>query len=191
MTEESPPGIGTVAQEAARLIEDMATMARSGYGRSNGSSAYAGEPAQEPVWADAPPAASPADDYDPDDYEPEGHHATGHAAGGSEAGDDSREDACSMCGGERDNTQRDETPSTCKICPLCRGISLLRSVRPETVDMLADLALSVAAGLRDVATRSRASDSASSARSRPGGSPDPGRDSVQDIPVDDESQGQR
>jgi len=66
---------------------------------------------------------------------------------------------------------------------------LLRSVRPETVDLLADLAMSVAASLRDVATRSRASDSGSSARSTSGGSPDVERVSVQNIPVDDESEG--
>lgn len=162
MTEESPPGIGTVAQEAARLIEDMATMAHSGYNRSNDSSGYAGEPPEEPASPDAPPTAGPSDDF---------------------------EDPCSMCGGERGNAPRDDTPSTCNICPLCKGIALLRSVRPETVDMLADLALSVAAGLRDVAARSRASDS--SARSSSHGAPDPGRDSVQDIPVDEESEGQR
>ena len=46
MTEQSPSAIGTVAQEAARLIEDMATMARSSYSRVDDPSPYAGEPAQ-------------------------------------------------------------------------------------------------------------------------------------------------
>jgi len=169
MTEQSPSAIGTVAQEAARLIEDMATMARSAHARSEDPSPYAGEPAAEPVSPDAPQAAGQAADGEAGDAEAKGHTSTG---------------ACSECG-----AQRDDTPETCKLCPLCRGISLFRSVRPETVDLLADLAQSVAAGLRDVAMRSRASDPASSATPAPGGPPEGDRTTVQDIPVDDESEG--
>lgn len=174
MTEQSPSAIGTVAQEAARLIEDMATMARSSYGRGDDPSSYAGEPAQEPVSPDAPDAAPPAGEYD--------------------AADESAEDVCSQCGASRDHTpggatSRDGTSSSCRLCPLCRGIALLRSVRPETVDLLADLAVSVAASLRDVAARSRASDPTSSARSTSGDPPGAERVSVQNIPVDDESEG--
>jgi hypothetical protein len=65
---------------------------------------------------------------------------------------------------------------------------LLRVVRPETVDLLADLAVAIAASLRDVATRARAADPASSARPASGASD---RVTVQDIPVDDESEGRR
>lgn len=65
---------------------------------------------------------------------------------------------------------------------------MLRTVRPETVDLLADLALSVAASLRDVAVRSRASNPAQSNRSGAGPTDTDG-DHVQDIPVDDESEG--
>jgi hypothetical protein len=177
MTEQSPSTIGTVAQEAARLIEDMATMARSSYSRGDDPSPYAGEPAQEPVSPDAPDA--------PDAAPP---------AAGYEAADESAGDVCSKCGAERDHTPgggtlRDGTPSSCRLCPLCRGIALLRSVRPETVDLLADLAVAVAASLRDVATRSRASDPTSSARSTSGDPPGAERVSVQNIPVDDESEG--
>src|SRR5665647_3945741 len=60
MTEQPPSQIGTVAQEAARLIEDMATMARSTYSRGNDSSPYAGEPAEEPVWPHTPDPACAA-----------------------------------------------------------------------------------------------------------------------------------
>jgi hypothetical protein len=163
MTEQPPSAIGTVAQEAARLIEDMATMARSTSSRGEDPSPYAGGRAQEPGRPDAPHAAHPADD--------------------PEAADEPSAGTCSVCGGESD-----KTPTACRICPLCRGIGLLRSVRPETVDLLADLALAVAASLRDVATRSRASDPASSARPA-SGSPDGDRTTVQDIPVGDESEG--
>jgi hypothetical protein len=184
MTEQSPSAIGTVAQEAARLIEDMATMARFSYSRGDDPSPYAGQRAQEPVWPEASPAAGPAE-----------HHQTG----GADATDEPSERTCSMCGAESGgtpghdtpghDTTGGDTPSTCKICPLCRGIEMLRSVRPETVDMLADLAMSVAGSLRDMAVWSRASDPTSSARSTPGGPPEPDRAPVQDIPVGDESEG--
>jgi hypothetical protein len=184
MTEQSPSTIGTVAQEAARLIEDMATMARPSYSRgndsgpdsANDSGPYTSEPAPEPAWAQTAHAAGPAG------HQPEGD---------TDAKDEPPQGSCSMCGAENGDTPRHDRSSTCRICPLCRGIELLRSVRPETVDMLADLAISVAGSLRDVATRSRASDPTSAARPTPGGPPEPGRAPVQDIPVDDESEGSR
>ena len=86
MTEQPQPAIGTVAEEAARLIEAMATMARSS--TSQDPSRYAGGPAQEPVPPDAPPAAGPADDPEP-----------APSAG-----------ACSACGGERDGP-----PIACRL----------------------------------------------------------------------------
>jgi hypothetical protein len=206
MTEESPSGIGTVAQEAARLIEDMATMARSGYGRGDAPGPYAGESAREPSSPGVPPTARHTEEDEPADragraeagrpggVPPEGERPEGERPrGGPEAessGGESPDGPCRMCGGESEYTH-DDTPSTCKICPLCRGIALMRSVRPETVDLLADLALSLAATLRDVATRSRASDPGPFARSASGGPPAPGRDSVQDIQVDDENEGGR
>ena len=186
MTEQSPSTIGTVAQEAARLIEDMATMARSGYSRGDesgpcpsepaASEPAPSEPAPEPAWVQAAHAAGPA-----------GHQPAGDA----NADDEPSAGSCSMCGGEDGDTPRHDSSSTCRLCPVCRGIELLRSVRPETVDMLADLAMSVAGSLRDVAVWSRASDPTSSARPTSGGSPKPGRAPVQDIPVDDESEGSR
>ena len=173
MTEQSTSGIGTVAQEAARLIEDMATMARSSY--SSG--------------ADAPPEASqPAPGAQAGAPSgPAGHQG----AGGQRGADKPPETTCSVCGAQNGQAPRHDGFSTCKICPLCRGIALLRSVRPETVDMLADLALSVAGSLRDVAVWSRASDPGTSARPGPAGPPEPGRPPVQDIPVDDDSEGSR
>jgi len=62
----------------------------------------------------------------------------------------------------------------------------MRSVRPETVDRLADLASAVAASLRDMATQSRASGPDSEAGSGSGRSSD--RATVQDIRVDDEDE---
>jgi len=166
MTEQTQSAIGTVAQEAARLIEDMATMARSSSGRSDDPGPFGGGPAQEPASAEARHAERPAED--------------------PEAADEPAPGVCSACGGERV-----DTAVTCRLCPLCRGVALLRSVRPETVDLLADLAVSIAASLRDVATRARAADSASSAGAASQGRRDRDRATVQDIPVEDESEGCR
>jgi hypothetical protein len=210
MTEESESAIGTVAQEAARLIEDMAAMARSSSGRVDSPRPYAGKPAQQPYWPEAAEAGPAEDqawgpagdydaqDYDAQDYEAEDYDSKGYAAEGERAEgerpgatDESFEDTCSFCGAD---AERDDTPSICRLCPLCKGIALLRSVRPETVDLLADLALSVAASLRDVAKRSRASDHGSpahgsSAHGSSARSPSHAdRSSVQDISVDDESE---
>jgi hypothetical protein len=207
MTQESPFPIGTVAQEAARLIEDMATMARWNHSGDQ-TSRYAGEPAEEP-FSPRPQdrAAQPQDPemqdpetQDPETQDPEtqdraaqdregqGQEGPGQERQGSGSTDKPSEGACSQCGAQPGDTRGDDIPSSCQLCPLCRGIGLLRSVRPETVDLLADLAMSVAAGLRDFALWSRASEPASPATSSPG-SPDPDRAPVQDIPVGDESEG--
>ena len=168
MTEQTQPANGTVAEEAARLIEAMASMARSRTGSNQEHSSYAGGPAEEP--------ASPgvADDS----------RRSEHPGAGSDG-------TCSACGGERDST-----PVACRLCPLCQGIALLRSVRPETVDRLADFASAVASSLRDVATQSRAAGpTPSTARPASAGRPaatrpsDGGRATVQDIQVDDEVEG--
>ena len=199
MTEQTPFVIGTVAQEAARLIEDMAAMARSGYSRAD-PGPYANEPAPEPgsdgeceapdepgAQSGAHPGARPTQDREARDRATRDRRtgdrqAGDQPAGDHEAGDDSSAGVCSACGADGD-----ATPASCRICPLCRGIALLRSVRPETVDLLADLALSVAAGLRDTASRSRAS--APPPPPKPGsGGPADGDRKVQDIPVDDESE---
>jgi hypothetical protein len=168
MTEQTQCAIGTVAQEAARLIEDMAAMARSSSGRSDDPSGFGGRPAQEPP-ADARHNERPAEERQSE--RPADEPAPG---------------LCSVCGGVRD-----DTAATCRLCPLCRGVALLRSVRPETVDLLADLAVSIAASLRDVATRARAADPASSAGAASQGPRDGDRATVQDIPVEDEGEGYR
>lgn len=143
-------------------------MAHSGASHGEGLRPYPGAPAQEPPPPQAPPAAPPEDD-EAEDWE---------------AADEPPVGVCNVCGGERA-----QTPATCRLCPVCRGIALLRSIRPETVDLLADLALAMASSLRDVATRSRASDPASHGSSRPAGPGEGSRATVQDIHVDDESEG--
>lgn len=181
MTEQTHPGNGTVAQEAARLIEAMASMARS-TARDQGTSSYAGEPAGE---------SGPGG--------PAGQFRTGGPAGESGPGahearpsplhaqpspnNDEPDGACSACGGARERT-----PVACKLCPVCQGIALLRSVRPETVDRLADFAAAVASSLRDMAAQSRGSGPWTAAQPA-SGSPSGGGATVQDIHVDDEDEG--
>jgi hypothetical protein len=214
MTDQFPPAVGTVAQEAARLIEDMATMARSSYTRTEEPRTYAGPPAQEPESpaAESEPAIEACsmcgaqsdgargfesyDGYDNSDLDsdrttmdpndPGWSDASSNSPGSRSGSSDS--DASDFMGshGTRD---RGEIPTTCRLCPLCKGIELLRAVRPETVDLLADLALSLATTLRDVAKRSRSSDHGGSATSGPGASAAADRPTVQDILVDDETEG--
>jgi hypothetical protein len=193
MTEQTQCEIGTVAQEAARLIEDMATMARSRSGRSDDPSPFGGGPAQDPVPAEARHTERPAEERHTQRPAEERHtqrpaeeRHTQRPAEDPEAADEARPGVCSGCGGERD-----DTPATCRLCPLCRGVALLRSVRPETVDLLADLAVSIAASLRDVATRARSADPGSSAEAASQGTRGGDRATVQDIPVEDESEGCR
>ncbi len=158
MTDQPQPSIGTVAEEAARLISAVATMARTSADTAHDPSPYAGEP------EDAPPQRASSPDAPSGDPSPNAARS------------------CSACGGESDGT-----PVACRLCPLCQGIALLRSVRPETVDRLADLASAVATTLRDMATQSRASGPGSGAGSG-AGRPSDGR-VVQDIRVDDEDEG--
>ena len=164
MTDQPQLSIGTVAEEAARLISAVATMARSSADTTHDPSPYAGEPAQDPA---SPERAASV-----------GAPSVAPSGGPSP----SAAPACSACGGVTDGT-----PVACKLCPLCQGIALLRSVRPETVDRLADLASAVATTLRDMATQSRSSDPGSGSGQGPG-SPSDGA-TVQDIRVDDGDEG--
>ena len=154
MTEQTHSANGTVAEEAARLIEAMASMARSTAGGGQGPDQYVDGSAQD--------SAAAAQDASPE----------------ADDGQRSTPGVCSSCGGERDST-----PVACKLCPVCQGIAFIRSVRPETVDRLADLASALASTLRDLASQSRASAPGSGAAS--GG----GCATVQDIHVDDEDEG--
>lgn len=174
MTDQPQPSIGTVAEEAARLISAVAAMAHSTTDTTHDPSPYAGVPAQEPASPDTGRAARPEDTVRPDDAPPE--RASSADPGPSSAS------TCSACGGVTDST-----PVACRLCPWCQGIALLRAVRPETVDRLADLAYAVAITLRDMATQSRASG--------PGSGPATGSGrhsegpTVQDIRVDDGDEG--
>jgi hypothetical protein len=141
VADDERPAVGTVAEEAARLLDALGGWAASG------RTGYAAEPGEE-----SQPRPGAAE----------------HAG------------RCDSCGAENGMGQA----VTCQLCPVCQGIGLLRSVRPETVDRLADLAGALAATLRDLAGQRRAADGPAPTRSPGQGS----RGRVQDITVHDEDE---
>ena len=143
MPDQERPPVGSVAEEAARLLDAVQGWA--------GSHGYAGGPEPE--------------DRSPDDGPPN-DTADGAAH------------RCPTCGAQDGAGQA----VVCQLCPVCQGIRLLRSVRPETVDRLADLAGALAATLREVAASGRATAS----RDGAGGGTEGRAGRVQDIPVEDD-----
>jgi hypothetical protein len=152
VADDERPAVGSVAEEAARLLDALGGWA------SSTQAGYAAKAAHEP--------AAPDEDR-PDDRS--GRHGGRHGS------------RCESCGAENGVGQA----VTCQLCPVCQGIGLLRSVRPETVDRLADLAGALAATLRDIAGQRRA-DTAQGATRPSSGQPPRGR--VQDIVVADEDE---
>ena len=153
---DATPETGSVAEEAARLVEAFASWSTARRPGVDDDSGYAGR--------SGPRAGADREAPGRDDA----HRAP----------DDGP--TCEACGA-RTGVGRAES---CGICPLCQGIAWLRSVHPETLDRLADLAATVTEMLRDVATQSRARDP------RPedgttGGTQHRGA-SVQHIPVEDD-----
>jgi hypothetical protein len=217
---------GTVADETARLVEALGVWATSvsSSSRTTGAAssrttgaASSRTTGQASSRTTPPPSPSPrapgvpatatqqtppeASDQDPRDDpgadqgaapEQEPRHQEPRHEAPPDAG------RCEQCGATTGVGQA----VSCHVCPICQGIALLRTVRPETVDRLADLAGSVAATLREVAAHVRTpahqpggpadgSDGAPTGRAGPaqtgaGGPGAPrGPATVQDIPVGD------
>ena len=151
---------GTVADEAARLIEALgvwATSASAGGATPGATAAPSADDGPEgaahgtgtPPYDD--PGTPPYDDPGTPPYDDPGtppHDDPGTAGGGARPDGSSR---CAHCGAGTGVGQS----ISCQVCPICQGIALLRAVRPETVDRLADLAGALAATLRDVAASGR------------------------------------
>ena len=148
--------VGSVAEETARLVEALGAWA-GGLGTSGGHAQEGGSSAARGRHAGA---------ADQDEAGP-GPQRCRTGPG------DEEESRCGRCGG----TGRVGEALTCQLCPLCQGINVLRAVRPETVERLADLASALASTLRDIAAdRHR--------RQHP--PPPPRGQRVQDIEVRDE-----
>ena len=184
----------TVADEAARLIEALGAWATSASPTAGTATAppRAGdgqEAADHGTGTAAPPddAGTPHDDPGtPYDDPGTPYDDPGSAGRGEDPDGASR---CEHCGA---GTGVGRSIS-CQVCPICQGIALLRAVRPETVDRLADLAGALAATLRDVAASGRTTDHRRRPGSAAGGAYEPSwgapaagrRATVQDIPVHD------
>jgi len=172
----------TVADEAARLIEALGAWATHASPTAGTTTApRPGDDGQESAADGTAPAAPPHDDPGTPYDDP----GTGR---GEDPDGSSR---CEHCGA---GTGVGRSIS-CQVCPICQGIALLRAVRPETVDRLADLAGALAATLRDVAASGRTTggdhrrgpgSTAAGANEPAWGAPAAGgRATVQDIPVHD------
>ena len=142
--------VGSVAEETARLVEALG-------GWADGLRAQHGDdhPDADPAHTDADAADADAADADAADADPA---------------------RCEHCG----VSSRAGEARACRLCPVCQGIALLRTVRPETVERLADVAAALSGTLRDIAAeRFR--------QPPPSPQPPPPRGQrVQDIVVDDE-----
>jgi hypothetical protein len=149
-----------VAEETARLLEALGGWAEG-----------LGVPAGEAPAADHDVADHDAADHDDEAAaDPGADRADGHAAGARPT------TRCEHCG----VSSRAGEALACQLCPVCQGISLLRSVRPETVERLADLAAALSGALRDIA--------ADRFGQPPPPPPPPRGQRVQDIAVDDEDE---
>ena len=149
MADDERPAVGTVAEEAARLLDALggwATSAQAG---------YAARPAPGSPGARDAADTGPAGGADPTDQDGGTSGRRGPASSSSERVG-SADPGCPTCGAQDGVGQA----VTCQLCPVCQGIALLRSVRPETVDRLADLAGALAATLREVAGQRRGSGAA-------------------------------
>lgn len=161
--------VGTVAEETARLVEALGDWARS---------ATAGEAAQ-PEHPAQPDQAAPdqTGDAGRGDDAAEAARPGGGGAAADQAGT-RHTPGCERCGGTGPAAGE---AIACQLCPVCQGIALLRAVRPETVERLADLAGALSGVLRDLA----AERAGQGAPARPEPPPRRGQ-RVQDISVDDE-----
>lgn len=134
--------VGSVAEETARLLDALLGGApRAAEGP--GSTETVKHPTAQPRGHDAARATTQptidgrADAPRDDTSEPAGDRHT---------------QVCGSCGQHVGDTPPGEpVVSACHLCPVCQLISVVRTVRPETVDRLADLAAALTQTLRDVA----------------------------------------
>lgn len=131
---ERPP-VGTVAEEAALLVEALAAFGAGGQvpsGAATGRDATNAD-ATNPDATNPDPTRSNPTDSDPADSE--------------DTDSDRAESQACTCGGQR--------PAACAVCPVCQLIAFVQRVRPETIERLAEVAELAATGLRDLAVVQR------------------------------------
>ncbi len=131
--------VGTVAEEAAKLVEMLAATRGPWTGTGPGATSASSRGA-----SGQGPEAGPAD---------HAHGTAGPAGASTPAGH-----TCT-CGGT--------TPQACRLCPVCQVIAFVSSISPETIDRAADLVGFAATALRDLATAQRERQQAPDAAPRP------------------------
>lgn len=153
MTYDDEP-VGSLADETARLVAALTSLARD--------HAPAGQEA-------APPPDDPSDPSDPSSVAGEAPAAgeTRHTTDKPPAQDAPPHTAhdhatCPTCGGGGTGGGRGASGGptgrdpVCRICPICRGIDLLRRISPDTIEQVASFAGFVAEALKDIADAQRA-----------------------------------
>ncbi|MGN6300844.1 MAG: hypothetical protein ACTHN8_07095 [Angustibacter sp.] len=185
MADQERAPVGSVAEEAARLLDALGGWAASsGYAAGAPSRGSTEDPGHGPTGdphGSVGPDAGDADGTGSADRTEDGTRGTTGATPASDG-------HCEHCGAETGSGRA----VVCRRCPVCQGIGLRRSGRPETVDRLADLAGALADTLRDLADHRRAGSPASPGAAPAGTTPaDAGtrhtRSRVQDIAVEDET----
>lgn len=166
--------VGSVAEETARLVEALGGWAE-GLRAQHADARPDADARADAEPADAEPAGARPDDRQPDEGRPADGQRHDRRPGHEDAsgGDTAR---CEHCG----VSSRVGEAQACRLCPVCQGIALLRTVRPETVERLADVAAALSGALRDLAA-----DRFGQPPPTPQPSPPRGQ-RVQDIVVDDE-----
>lgn len=173
--------VGSVAEEAAKLLD--ALMATDWAAATRRVDDLGDDDTADDDLDELDDLAGDALD-DLDDLAGDGHDAPVAGERYDEAGQAPADGThvCSACGhveaGRRRLDIASETDPVCRVCPVCQLVRVARTVRPETMERLADFATALASSLREVAATSRASGSTRSA----GGS----RRTVQDIPLSDD-----
>ncbi len=145
--------VGSVADEAGRLLESLR---RTAVESAAAESAAGESAARESVADDGPDAVGPTTAA--------GSTPASRAAGasGAGAGEGGMPGAGSASG--PDGSGHDPF---CTWCPLCRGAAVVRSLSPETLAKLADLATLAASVLTDLASSRPAGGPPASDQDRP------------------------
>lgn len=142
---------GTVAEEAAKLVEMLAaaggpwastasTASTAGASRTAGPGVHFGSQRRDSNGSNGP-AGSKGSSSSNGAEEP--HLGTSSDRPGASR---SGTHTCT-CGGT--------TPQACRLCPVCQVISFVSAISPETIDRAADLVGFAATALRDLATAQR------------------------------------
>lgn len=127
--------VGTVAEEAAKLVEMLAAAGGPWMGTGGPDAARSARGAAR--------ATESSDGAGPSGHEPNGDSRDRSAPGGPEAA------------GSRTCTCGGTPPQSCRLCPVCQVIAFVSSISPETIDRAADLVAFAAVALRDLATAQR------------------------------------